>query len=457
MSEIEIVDFSPRGWGVGRLDDGKGKSKDVEVAHALPGDIISVNASKQKKKKYYKARLLEVIQASENRVVPRCAHTRTCGGCSWQELAYPKQLSYKTDIVRKAFHAHLGTYVDVKNTVPSPRLFHYRNKMEFSFSENKAGEKFLGLMIAGTRRYVFNVGLCHLMDGWTEKLLDTVRTWWSLSNLTAYCPHDNSGHLHTMIVRQTTYTNQKMVMLTVTADSPIDKKAFASAVRKSVGEDTSIFIREHHAKKGMTSFDTLEKLTGQDCMTEKMVINGRELFFRISPTSFFQPNTLQAEAFYAKAMQMLDLSKHRSIVFDLYSGTGTLAVIASHFAKKVIAIELNPESVSDAKRNVSINKVSNVEVLEGDVEKILPSVSIKPEVVIIDPPRAGLTSKAIDTIGELLPPKILYIACNPVTQAQNIAVLAAYGYKPKLVQPFDQFPHTAHVENIVYLVRGETA
>ncbi len=451
MSEIEIVDFSPKkGWGVGRDE----KGRDVEVAHALIGDLIEADVKKSKRKGVHKARLLHIVKSSPHRTEARCEHARICGGCTFQELVYSKQLEYKQQIVQKAFHAHLGKFVEILPTTPSPKIFAYRNKMEFTFSENRAGEKFLGLMIAGTSRYVFNVQQCHLMDEWTAAVLGVVREWWNEKGYKAYIPHKNEGELRNLTLRQSETTHEKMVLLTVTGGSSLCYESFQEKIVSLLGKNNlSISIKEHYAKKGMRSFDKHLQLFGKDHITETLLINGRKLTFRISPSSFFQPNTLQAQAFYQRAFSLMGLSKKSSVIYDLYSGTGTLAMIASSYAKKVIAIEQNPQSVADAIENAKINQVDNLEIHQGDVEKVLPTIVDRPEAVIVDPPRAGLSEKALDVIGSLLPSKILYISCNPQTQAQNIAVLAAYGYNPIVVQPFDQFPHTPHVENITLLSR----
>lgn len=449
MSEIEIIELSPKGWGVG-IDRNK---KSIEVAHALIGDLIDAKVGKRKKKGLYQARLLSVLKHSSNRVAPVCSHTRICGGCVWQELAYDQQLKEKEQIVHKAFHTE-GVLVDLAPIIPSPKIFGYRNKMEFTFSQNRAGEKFLGLMIAGSR-YVFNVARCHLIDEWASQMLDVTRRWWEEENLMAYQPHKNEGDLKTLTLRQTHATHEKMVVLTVSGDHKIPSYAsFVKKINEKIpGENPSIFVKEHHTQKGMPSFDTLIHLSGKKYITEHMVIEKKILSFQISPTSFFQPNTLQAQTFYQLAFSLLELSKRKSVVFDLYSGTGTLAIIAASFAHRVIAIEQNPQSVEDAKKNAKINKIENIEVYQGDVEKVLPTFHEKMDAVIVDPPRAGLSEKTLDTLGSLLPSKILYISCNPITQAKDVAVLIAYGYKINTIQPVDQFPHTPHVENIVLLTR----
>lgn len=451
MSEIEIVDYSPKkGWGVGRDE----KGRDVEVAHALVGDLIEADVRRSKKKGFHKARLLQILKSSPNRVEARCEHARICGGCSFQELRYEKQLEHKHQMIQKAFHTHLGKFVEILSTVPSPKIFGYRNKMEFSFSENKAGDKFLGLMIAGTSRYVFNVQRCHLTGEWTAEVLEAVRKWWQERGYKAYVPYKNEGELRTLTLRESETTHEKIVLLTVTGNSPISYESFVKTILECVGkEKVSISVCEHYAKKGMRSFDKHISLFGAEYITEKLLIKDKLLTFRISTSSFFQPNTLQAQAFYRRAFSLLGLSSTKSVVFDLYSGTGTLAIIAAFYAGKVVAIEQNFQSAQDAKENAKLNGVDNLEILQGDVEKILPTIEERPDAVIVDPPRAGLSEKALDAIGRLLPAKILYISCNPETQAQNIAVLAAYGYNPVVVQPFDQFPHTPHVENIALLSR----
>jgi 23S rRNA (uracil1939-C5)-methyltransferase len=439
--ESLVESLSLKGYGIA---DG------VEIAHVIPGDKISYELTRQKRLPK-KGRLLAIHTPSKDRVEPKCIHANTCGGCCWQQMSYEKQLQVKQDRVQNAFKDF-----DVKPIIAAPSTFHYRNKMEFSFSENRAGMKYLGLMIAQAEPYVFNVTECHLTNSWMTEALNSVRTWWQSSQIKAYNVHNDSGSLRYLTLREGMRTGEKMAILNVSGNPEFAlTRSDLDGFVQHVGEGISVFIRIHQTKKGKPTQFFEMHLSGKDHIVEKLELDTGILEFKISPISFFQPNTYSAEILYNTAISYLDNS---DVVFDLYSGTGTLAMIASKKAKKVVAIELSAEAVLDAEENKKRNHIENVTFHQGDVGKVLSTLKQrsdfqKPDVVIVDPPRAGLDSNAIEHITEMQPKKIIYISCNPITQAENIKDLQKLGYKLKLLQPLDQFPHTYHIENIALLER----
>jgi 23S rRNA (uracil1939-C5)-methyltransferase len=323
--------------------------------------------------------------------------------------------------------------------------------MEFTFSENKAGNKYLGLMIAQAH-YVFNLTECHLVISWFAETVKEVRAWWETSGLEAYFPPKDRGSLRNLTLREAIRTGQRMAVLTVSGNPEFalnrtHLNSFVEAVRKAAG-DISIFLRIHQAIKGKPTQFFEMHLAGKDHITEELHLNNGPLSFKISPVSFFQPNTLQAETLYDTALAALPES---SVVYDLYCGTGTLGMAAARRAKTVIGVELSPEAVLDAQENAKRNGIENITFHQGDVGKVLATLSLKPDVVILDPPRVGLDETAMNHLKALQPPMIIYISCNPLTQAVNVAELIQAGYELKRLQPVDQFPHTYHIENIAFL------
>jgi 23S rRNA (uracil1939-C5)-methyltransferase len=440
--EAWVQDFSAKGYGV---------AEEVEVAHAIPGDQISFELTR-KKRLPQKGRLLEILTPSVDRVEPRCAHARMCGGCCWQQMAYSAQLKQKEARVQKAFKQKSDPII------PCEQPFGYRNKMEFTFSENRAGQRFLGLMIAQAEPYVFNLTECHLTHPWFAEVLKAVRLWWESSDLKAYYPPNDTGSLRYLTVREAIRTGQKMVILNVSGNPEFaltrpQLDGYIAAVKSAVEGEISIFLRIHQTKKGKPTQFFEMHLAGPDHIVEKLHLQNGSLSFKISPISFFQPNTLSAEKLYDTALSMLP---DCATVYDLYCGTGTLGMAAAQKAKRVIGIELSPEAVIDAQENLVRNQITNMVIHQGDVGKVITRLMgeasfARPDAVIVDPPRAGLDPLALHHLKTLSPKTIIYISCNPLTQAENVAELLKAGYQLKKLQPLDQFPHTYHIENIALL------
>ena len=461
ISELTIQTLSSKGYGVVQLEQAAPLPPlEVEIAHTLPGDRAQVELRK-KTRRVRKGLLLEIVEPSPMRVEPACKHARLCGGCCWQQMAYEAQLREKEHRVRKAF----GPDVPVSPILPASSLFRYRNKMEFTFSENRAGMRYLGLMIAQAEGCVFNVEDCHLCSAWFSEVLGAVRRWWEGSGLNAYYPPRDEGTLRHITLREAVRTGQKMAILNVSGNplfaptrSQLD--SFVAAVQ-SVVPDASIFLRIHQTKKGSPTRFYEMHLAGPDHIVEELHLKTGKLSFKISPTSFFQPNTLQAEKLYDAALAIVrDLKP--SIVYDLYCGTGTLGMAASLFARKVVGIEISPEALLDAEQNAQRNRIANCTFHQGDVGQVLTRlltepVFERPDIVIVDPPRVGLDALAIHHLQTLLPKAILYISCNPLTQAENIRELIRFGYQLVSLQPIDQFPHTYHIENIALLLQTRHA
>jgi 23S rRNA (uracil1939-C5)-methyltransferase len=339
--------------------------------------------------------------------------------------------------------------------------------MEFSFSQNRAGERFLGLIIAGSRGHVLNLSECHLVSSWFVQVIENVRNWWEQSGLQAYRMND-TGSLRTLCVREGKRTGDKLVMLTVSGNpdyalNKVQLKSFIEAVKLAVPQELwprlSIFLRVQQIHKGTPTQFYEMHLHGPDHLLEKMHLSldqPVEFTFKISPTSFFQPNTFQAEKLYSEALNMIRFPKKQ--VLDLYAGTATLGMAMAARAERVIAIELNPHACFDAAMNKELNGLTNLEILCGDVGKKLEELQkrpdfIVPDLIVVDPPRTGLDEAALSHLKKLSADEILYVSCNPETQASNIQILALAGYRLVKIQPVDQFPHTPHIENIALLQR----
>lgn len=469
--QTTIHSLSPEGYGIGEVAYPEGQQSTAIVPFTMPGDTASVSLL-GKKKGIYQARLENVIQASPERHEPRCIHFGSCGGCRWQHIPYEQQLKQKEDAVRNYLKPYLSESVSFYPILACDPPWYYRNKMEFSFSSDKAKNNYLGLILNQSRGHVFNLTECHLTHPWFSEAVKVVREWWEACGLEAYYPGHNTGSLRTLIVREGQRTGDRMIVLTVSGNPDYalhesQIKAFVERLRQAIEpanaeHQLSIFVRVQQVAKGMRTNFYEMLVYGPDHIREILYIKPfkesitQEMAFKISLSAFFQPNTRQAEQLYSRALQLADIPED-AIVYDLYCGTGTLGICAAKRAKKVIGVELSPEAVLDAKENIKLNGVSNVTIHAGDVGDVLEDLSKKeeerPSVVMVDPPRAGLDPKALAHLIRLNAPKILYISCNPLTQAVNLEGLLNAGYRLEAVQPVDQFPQTIHIENIVILTR----
>lgn len=376
-----------------------------------------------------------------------CPHLPGCGGCTLQHAAYALQLEQKQSEIGKLFPSF-----PISPIIPCEHPWHYRNKMEFSFSQNLAGDRFLGLILRKSRGKVFNLHECRISPPWFSDALQRVRTWWDTSGLSAFHFRRGEGTLRTLTLREGRRTKERLAMLTVSGDPRFapTKAHLTSFVAALQDPRMTIFLRVQQAIKGSPTQFFEMHLSGPLHIHERLTLQGKTLIFKISPTSFFQPNTEQAELLYTQAFEMVGPSP-RLLIYDLYCGTATLGMTFAPLAKKVVAIELNPHAVFDARMNAELNQIENIEIMCGDVGKYLASVSEAPDLVLLDPPRPGLDAATLEALVRLRPRQILYISCNPVTQASNIAQLL--DYQVVKVQPVDQFPHTPHIENIVLLER----
>jgi 23S rRNA (uracil1939-C5)-methyltransferase len=323
--------------------------------------------------------------------------------------------------------------------------------MEFSFSQNKAGDKFLGLILRKSRGKVFNLEECLIAPKGYAETLSRIRTWWHETDLRAFNFRSGEGTLRTFTLREARSTGQKMAILTVSGrpDFAPTSHQIQQFVQALDDPSMSIFLQIHQAIAGQPTQFFEMHLAGPTHILEELTVSGRRFQFKISPTSFFQPNTAQAEVLYQTALSLPHLTPDTT-VYDLYCGTATLGILCAPRVRHVIGIELNPHAIFDGTMNAEINHQTNITLYRGDVAQVLSQETLPPpHLVILDPPRVGLDPAALALLRHLSPPQILYISCNPKTQAHNI--LSLQGYEIAHIQPVDQFPHTPHIENIILL------
>jgi len=449
---LGIDRLSKKGNGVGSHE-----AWTVEVPFTMRGDQVQA-APLRKKRGRVVAKLVSLEKAAPKRIKPRCGHFGTCGGCRWQHLPYDLQLKEKQERIQKLFGPAFQE-AELYPIIPCDPPWGYRNKMEFSFSSDASGNRYLGLMMEGGKGRVFNLSECHLCSPWFVETLEAVRSWWMSSKLDAYHPYRDTGALRTLTLREGIRTGDKMVTLTVSGnpDFALSKSDISSFLR-ALDHSTGIFLRIHQIMKGRPTQFYEMHLKGKDHLEEEMTIFGEAMRFKVSPSAFFQPNTVQAERLYSRALELADIQPS-DVVYDLYCGTGSLGLCASRKAARVVGIELVPEAILDARENAHLNGCQNIEFFQGSVSDILDRLDQdeeipRPDIALVDPPRVGLDPKSLDHLLRLNAKTIVYISCNPATQADNVGELVQKGYAVTEVQPVDQFPHTVHIENIVVLKRG---
>jgi 23S rRNA (uracil1939-C5)-methyltransferase len=432
----------------------------VFVPGVAPGDIVDLRITR-KKKSYLEARPVHFHYLSEKRTEPFCAHFSLCGGCKWQHLQYPLQIEAKRQQIIDNFQ-RIGRFPfpKVNPIVGSSETTHYRNKLEYTFSNRRwiteeeisSGLEIerngVGFHLPGHFDKVLDITTCHLQREPTNAIRNEIRTYAKKHHLTYYDLKENTGLLRNLIVR-TTSTSQTMIIVQF-GENDEDKilKLMAHIQDTFPSIDSLYYVI--NLKNNDTFYDqNLILYSGKAFIEEKI----NHLHFKIGPKSFFQTNTTQTEKLYARVMEMAQLTGNE-LVFDLYCGTGTITNFIAQKAQKAIGIETIKEAIDDARENAVLNNIKNSHFFVGDIRDVLDEQFIEkyghPDVVITDPPRAGMHKDVVQAILKLNPSRIVYVSCNPATQARDIALLIDH-YQIEEVKPFDMFPHTQHLENIVSL------
>jgi len=455
FEEVCIENIGAEGKSIARVENIV-----VFVKDAVPGDVVDLQVFR-KKGRYMEARVVKYHSYSDQRTDPFCEHFGVCGGCKWQHLPYDRQLHYKEQQVVDAFRHIAGVEIpEAMPILPSDPIIRYRNKMEFTFSnhrwlldhEAKQETPFehtnaLGLHVPGRFDKVVDIHNCYLQGELNNKLRNFLRDIALELKLSFYDHRSNEGLLRNLIIRTSTL-GEVMVILSVQFDVPEVYKVL-DAIKDRFPDLTSLMY-VINPKKNETLYDQdILTWSGRDHIFEKL----EGLRFKIGPKSFFQTNSYQALRLYQVAREFADL-KGNEVLYDLYTGTGTIANFMAAKASSVVGIESVPESIEDAKLNAEINGIGNTQFFAGDMKDIFTDSFIsengRPDVIITDPPRAGMHTKVVEQILKIAPKRIVYVSCNPATQARDVELLGK-SYRVTKIQPVDMFPHTHHVENVALL------
>jgi len=475
--EFQIEKYAFEGKGIAKVsknellglneENGNEKNYVVFVIGSYPGDTVSARLLKIKNS-YAEALVTNIITPSSERVKAKCKYFGSCGGCKQQDLDYDIQVKYKQQQVEEIFQK-LGGFSDfeIEPIIPSQNVFYYRNKMEFSFGDRRWLTKeeiaiegtidrdfAIGLHIPRIFDKVLDVDECFLQSEISNKILNFTRDFFKKKNTSIYSTKTHTGYLRNLVIKQAFNTSDLMVNLVTSEENDELVNEYCDELRKEVPEVTTV-INNINKKFAAVAVGDYEKVFyGSGFIYDEI---GKHKF-RISANSFFQTNTLQAEKLYQTALDFAEL-KGNEIVYDLYSGAGTITIFISDKAKKVYAFEAVESAIADAKVNADLSNILNVKFFNADLYKtFLPIVEKynipKPDVMIIDPPRSGMHPTTVDDVIKLSPNKIVYVSCNPATQVRDIKLMVEAGYKLIKLKPVDMFPHTFHIENVALLIKS---
>jgi 23S rRNA (uracil1939-C5)-methyltransferase len=460
LEKVRITDIGAEGNALARVDN-----LVVFVPMLVPGDVVDIKVRK-KRRKYLEGSVVRFHEYSPDRIKPVCKHFGVCGGCKWQHLPYDLQLKFKekqvTDNLSRIGKVHLN---DVLPIIGSSDIYSYRNKLEFTFSDKRwltreeiisdgdfEKEDALGFHIPGLFDKVLDIRECHLQPDPSNAIRDAVRRYAHRKSLQFFNLRQQSGFLRNLIIRNTR-DGKVMVIVVFFLDEKERREGLLDYLASEFPQISSLFYIINSKKNDSLTDQEAVFYKGDDHLVEEM----EGLKFRIGPKSFYQTNSNQALRLYQVALDFAGLTGNE-IVYDLYTGTGTIANFVAGSAKKVIGIEYVQEAINDAIFNSEMNGIKNTEFYSGDLKDVLTEqfmdIHGHPDVVITDPPRAGMHEDVVKNILDVSPSKIVYVSCNPSTQARDILLLSVK-FEVVKVQPVDMFPHTHHVENVVLMKRKD--
>lgn len=465
LSNVTVMDASSDGQSVARTEEYV-----IFIKGAVPGDVVDVQITR-KKSKFREGKAVAIHSYSDKRVASVCTHFGTCGGCKWQNMDYTWQLFYKQKQVNDALTRLVKIELpEIQKIIPSKKIYHYRNKLEFTFSnkkwlteeqiqdkslafgegEGEISRNALGFHIPGAFDKILDIDTCHLQEEPSNAIRNEIKKYAFENNLTFFDLREQIGLLRNIIIRSTS-TGEWMLIVSFHYDDKENIVKLLNHISEKFPQITSLQYVINSKRNDTIGDLDIQLFKGNDSIYEKM----DNLKFKIGPKSFYQTNSDQAYELYKITRDFANI-KSNEVVYDLYTGTGTIANFVAHQAKKVVGIEYVPAAIEDAKINSDINNITNTSFYAGDMKDVLNNDFInangKPDVIITDPPRAGMHDDVTNKILEIEPNRIVYVSCNPATQARDLQLLDSK-YKVTKVQPVDMFPQTHHVENVVLLER----
>lgn len=426
---VRIDDINEKGYGVCRIAD-----VIIEVPGALPNELVFVRLGRKKR-----ARIIRMVEEDPSRITALCPYVGLCGGCLWQNVRYDRQLELKQRVVEKIYSNIRGDF-EIRKIIPSKRIFGYRGKMDFIFSKGK-NNIILGLREHGYFDRIVDIFSCWLQPQKANSVMSSIRNRLSVLGYEPYNIKTHRGFLRYLVVRSSFYNGEVMVSI-VTSDQ---KKLDLAYIVENLDIDSAVWAINDSLSD--TAFGRVEKVYGKEAILEK----AHGFIFKIYPFSFYQSNPIQARVLFSLVKE---LGGYGDLALDLYCGIGTISIIVSENFEEVIGIEMEENSIRAANENKKINDVENVRFIPGRVEERIKDIEdLKVDVVFVDPPRPGVHKSVLEILSKMAPNRIVYVSCNPRTQADNITFLMKNGYDLEIVQPIDMLPHTPHIETIAVLSR----
>ncbi len=456
LESVVITDVAAEGKAIAKVD-----GMVIFVPYVVPGDVVDIQLTR-KKHNYAEGKVVRFVSYSENRVEPFCEHFGICGGCKWQMLPYNLQLKYKQkQVVDNLTRIGKVELPEISPILGAPKTTFYRNKLEFTFSNRKwitenemeSGEFFgtreaLGFHIPQRFDKVLDIRYCWLQNDVSNRIRNTIRQFCLQNDYEFFDLRNQKGLMRNLIIR-TSSTSEIMLIVVFFKDDKGKREKLLNFIADEFPQITSLLYVINEKANDTIMDQEIVTWKGNDCIYEEM----EGLKFKIGPKSFYQTNSEQAYNLYKIVREFAQLSGNE-LVYDLYTGTGTIANFLARKARKIIGIECVPEAIEDAMENSKLNRIDNTFFIAGDIKDILTRDFIiehgDPDVIVTDPPRAGMHGYVIETILSVEPPRIVYVSCNPATQARDVNLLDGK-YRVTRVQPVDMFPHTHHVENVVLL------
>jgi len=441
--KIEGLVFPGKSWGMAG-------EKKIIIKNGLPGQRALVRIKKTRKK--YEGQILEVLEKAPNEIEAHCDAFSKCGGCTYQNLSYDEQLKLKKNYVLSLLEEAGISGFEYVGITPSPEVFGYRNKMEFSFGDNaKDGPLMLGLHEQGSFYNIVKTDGCQITDNDFNLIQKAALKFFAERDVSYFHKRSHTGFLRHLVVRKGKCTGDILLNLATTTHGELDETAFVKTLTdlELQGQIRGILHTQNDGVADVVKAETAKIIYGEDKMEDKIL----GLTFEISSFSFFQTNTLGAEKLYSVIRDFVG-HEQNEVIYDLYCGTGTIAQVLAPVAKKIVGIELVPEAVIAAKANAEKNGLNNCSFIAGDVMAEVENLSYKADVIILDPPRDGIHPKAIFKILNFQPKVFVYVSCKASSLARDLPFFVAAGYEVKKVQCVDMFPHTGHVETVVLIERA---
>ncbi len=457
FENIEVIDAGAKGKTVAKAPDGRV----IFLTNTVPGDVVDIETGR-KRKAYYEGKAIKFHQYSDKRAEPVCEHFEYCGGCKWQHMKYEEQLFYKekevTNNLQRIGHLELPKVTPI---LGCDKTYFYRNKMEFSFSSNRwltyeeinstseiDNKNALGFHISGMWDKILDINKCHLQEDPSNEIRNSIKEFSIKNDIEFFNPREQDGLLRTMMLRIVS-TGEIMLVIQFYKEHQEKRELLLNYIAETFPKITSLqYVINGKANDTIYDQDVV-LYKGRDHIFEEM----EGLKFKINAKSFYQTNSEQAYELYKITRDLAGLTGDE-LVYDLYTGTGTIAQFVAKKAKRVVGVESVPEAIEDAKKNAELNKIENVEFYVGDMKDVFTQEFInehgKPDVIITDPPRDGMHKKVVEQILNIAPKRVVYVSCNSATQARDLSLMKE-AYKIVNTQAVDMFPQTHHVENVVLL------